>query len=500
MKKTAILSFVIFFLFAGIHDAYSSFFYEKNQAVFFQYVMPDNNGGSGIIFWGYFHVNCGDISSLKTLTDANIIKINKQNYRWKACLDEVKKYNLKAIIDVKSIFFNKTREGQYGDGSYTLRSDWKERWKNFKSEINGYEPFIYAFYMDEPYWKGIKEDDFVFVTSQIRKDFPEIGVFIIEAVPSFAEYRCRPPGPKVTSSYYKYVTDIAFDFYGVDYICGIKQDAFSDWSKEQYNNFFQSFLSITNKNQKVWVVPQTFWPIGYTPNFNRLSSQLEDYYNIAKDKKAVGLINFLFSPTENHIGAKQFFDPKSQYYNLNYKNKHISLARLIIKNTTSPPTTSTTTTTSPPTTSTTTTTHPPTTPSVTTTSTTTTTHPPTTPSVTTTPTTTTTIPSTTSTQQRTTTSLSIETTQLIPTQTIFIPTTTSSENKISTTTSVITTKTIYIKTTLEVKKTPREITSTIPSKGSKQEVINCYDRKLNILEKILCLFYKIKNIFQGINI
>ncbi|MGB9910984.1 MAG: hypothetical protein ACPLKP_00005, partial [Microgenomates group bacterium] len=286
---------------------------------------------SNLEFFGYFHVLCDDIPKLASLNNSNVIKITRGSSSWQDCLQLTKNHNLKAILDVKTIFFQTITDGHYGDGSTVLRSDWETRWQNFKNQIAGFEEQIYAFYMDEPYWKGIKEDDFRLVTNKIRQDYPQIGVFIIEAYPSFMDYWCRLPGPKVNRSYYEYVTDFAFSFYGINYICNQKDKAFIDWNKEIYQVAFQTFLSLTWPNQKLWIIPHAFWPVGYSPDFSLLNSQFKDYFNFAKtNPKIKGMLNFLYSPTENHLSTRQFFDPQNYLYNETYRKTHIEIGQHIV--------------------------------------------------------------------------------------------------------------------------------------------------------------------------
>ena len=100
-----------------------------------------------------------------------------------------------------------------------LKKDWRKNWWELKNAIAGYEEYIYAFYFDEPYWTGISEEDFRFVTGEVlAKEYPHIPRMGCLAFCSMTtEGWPNIDHPIITSRYIEYLTDISFNLYEFDW-------------------------------------------------------------------------------------------------------------------------------------------------------------------------------------------------------------------------------------------------------------------------------------------
>ena len=104
--------------------------------------------------------------------------------------------------------------------------------------------------LDEPYWNGIREEDFRLATKTIRRDYPGKRILVCAAAPAldleqFARFAPEGMG-EVEPSYYEFVTDAAFDCYA----------PWGTWC--DYPRVLERLKSKLPQNQDIWLVPWAF--------------------------------------------------------------------------------------------------------------------------------------------------------------------------------------------------------------------------------------------------
>jgi hypothetical protein len=232
-------------------------------------------------------------------------------------LRKVKGTNVKLLIGLWGTFFTQ-QEGSYekymyGSGEIKLKKDWQKNWSEFKKAIKGYEDCIYALYIDEPYWIGISEEDFIFITREVfAKEYPNIRRMSCMAASSISQNVWpNVEHPLVSSQYIEYLTDIAFDLYALD------------WQKDglfgEYGLRTNSMKAIAKNKPRIWVIAKTFiGSAGPHKKTDDLYDEYQRYIDFATtDKSVVGILNFSFcSGNEENwgIGAGEFFDPNNKSY------------------------------------------------------------------------------------------------------------------------------------------------------------------------------------------
>jgi hypothetical protein len=278
---------------------------------------------SHLKYFGYYHsngypVNNAVLDNVLALNHTNICHVEFKNIgQLSEVLRKVKGTNAKLIIDMWGIFFTR-QEGSYekywfGSGGIKLKKDWQKNWSEFKKAIKGYEDCIYAFYFDEPYWIGISEEDFIFVTRDVfAKEYPNI-----RRMSCLAHCSIYPKGwpnvehPLISSEYIEYLTDIAFDLY------------IPDWQKGglfgEYGLYMNSMKAIAKNKPRIWVVGETVTAnVAHSKKTSDLCDEYQRYIDfVIADKSVVGILNFSFSSgnMENFgIGAREFFDPNNKNY------------------------------------------------------------------------------------------------------------------------------------------------------------------------------------------
>jgi len=278
---------------------------------------------SHLKYFGYYHsngfpVNNAVLDKVMALNHTNVCHVEFKNAeQLSEALRKVKGTNAKLIIGLWGTFFTQ-QEGSYekywfGSGRIKLKKDWQKNWSEFKKAIKGYEDYIYAFYIDEPYWIGISEEDFIFVTRDVfAKEYPDLRRMSCLAANSvYTKGFPNVEHPPISSEYIEYLTDIAFDLYELD------------WQKDglfgEYGLHTNSMKAIAKNNPRIWVIAKTF--IGNAGPHKKTSDLYDEYqryidFAIA-DKSVVGILNFSFCSGNQEnwgIGAQEFFDPNNKNY------------------------------------------------------------------------------------------------------------------------------------------------------------------------------------------
>ncbi|MEY8848583.1 hypothetical protein AB9K26_07195 [Psychroserpens sp. XS_ASV72] len=191
--------------------------------------------------------------------------------------------NLKSILHLNELFFELVDNNSPSESNYDLRSDYQERWNEFKtinkSILNA--NFTGAFYIgEEPTWNGISYLELDSVAQLLQEEFPNIPTMIIEAYPSLNDLQI----PET-------IDWIGFDRYFVKNP-NTNTEFQQDWEILK--------TKISNQNQRIMVVLDSHyinWAHGEFGNIdlNQMGDVAKNYYQLAKnDEKVIGILGYFW--------------------------------------------------------------------------------------------------------------------------------------------------------------------------------------------------------------
>lgn len=151
--------------------------------------------------------------------------------------------------------------------------------------LSDYDDIIYGFYIDEPWWNQIPEDEFKGKTKFIRDKYPEKELLVVMAVAEFspiASYvmanvaNFDPEGrfakTVAPEGYYDYCTLLSFDFY-----CTLgTYDKQESLFKTLYDIFIDDLVKLKKDDQKLWFCAKGFWLSQDNPSFNTVLENFEE--------------------------------------------------------------------------------------------------------------------------------------------------------------------------------------------------------------------------------
>tara|TARA_B100001765_G_scaffold215414_1_gene187341 strand:+ start:252 stop:1169 length:918 start_codon:yes stop_codon:yes gene_type:complete len=191
--------------------------------------------------------------------------------------------DLKAILHLNELFFQLIDNNSPSESNYDLRTDYQERWNEFKtinqSILN--TNYVGTFYIgEEPTWNGITFTELDAVAQLLQTEFPNIPTMIIEAYPSLNELQV----PQT-------VDWVGFDRYFIENP-NTNAEFQQDW------NTLKSKLS--NPNQKIMVILDSHyinWAHGDFGNIESTQMNIvaDNYYELAKsDEKVIGILGYFW--------------------------------------------------------------------------------------------------------------------------------------------------------------------------------------------------------------
>jgi hypothetical protein len=280
--------------------------------------------------FGYYSVdadqNNNNITQIKALKNSNVVLVNYNPATAINLLTKASNANLKVIFHVSPYLLSYT-----ANQPTTLRSDYLTLIANMQSQLQAQTTKIQSFYFDEPIWQGVSKTDFRTVTAALRTSFPTIGIMAVEAV---APLRINIPYTSpygisnvyIDSAYYEFTTDLGFDYF-----------VYSCQSLDYSHQTLLNTLS-TVGSQKLWLVPDASINLSCTNSAVNLNGALNYYLNIANtNSRVVGMLpwsytSYLSNQTIEqigYIGTKEIFNSASPYYNLNLRQEHINIGKLV---------------------------------------------------------------------------------------------------------------------------------------------------------------------------
>lgn len=277
-------------------------------------------------YFGYYHANGfnlkapGYIPEIGILGNSNVAIIGTltDEAEIKLVLQSCAKYKIKAFITAYDCFFQ-WKPGKIGQS--TRYGNWKLRWKLLKKAIQGYEDHVIGFYFDEPYWCGVKEEDFHLATKTIHRDFPNKRILACTTALELDPTTFKSNIPEVSGTYYKYVTDCTFDYY-------------APWEEIDYPAVYEKLKAKTGNNKSYWLIPWLFTRPSGGCTSQVLEQHLINMYSLAlSDPKCVGLLPFTFASlhvSDVKDGGHEFFNPASPIYAPDLKKLHLEIGRSIV--------------------------------------------------------------------------------------------------------------------------------------------------------------------------
>ncbi len=190
---------------------------------------------------------------------------------------------LKAVLHLNELFFELIDTNSPSNSNYDLRSDYRNRWNEFKNINQSIltANYIGAFYIgEEPTWNGITFAELNAISELLESDFPNIPSMIIEAYPSINDLQV----PET-------VDWIGFDRYFI-------QNPVLDTEFQQNWGTLKSKLS--NADQKIMVVLDSHyidWAHGDFGNIDleQMDEVANNYYELAKnDEKVIGILGYFW--------------------------------------------------------------------------------------------------------------------------------------------------------------------------------------------------------------
>lgn len=192
-------------------------------------------------------------------------------------------FELKAILHLNELFFELVDNNSPSGSNYDLRSDYQERWNEFKtinqSILNPH--YIGAFYIgEEPTWNGITFSELNTVAQLLQAEFPNIPTMIIEAYPSLNDLQV----PET-------VDWIGFDRYFVK-DPNTNSDFQQDWEILK--------TKISNQDQKIMIILDSHyigWAHGEFGNIDltQMDQVAKNYYQLAKNnEKVIGILGYFW--------------------------------------------------------------------------------------------------------------------------------------------------------------------------------------------------------------
>lgn len=288
--------------------------------------MPENTN-ENLKYFAYFHsdgFNGGEeyFTDIAALNNANVMMINSAFDIAVGVerLELVRALGMKAFVTAHGIFGNQ----QVGKvGSAVLNANWLTTWRMMKEYYGEFieDGTLLGFYFDEPYWNGIKEEDFLLVTHTMRKECPNVKVM---ACLTAVEIGAKAGNvPEVSAEYHKYCTDLMYDSY-------------VDWNDEQRRDFAEKLAAKATANQYFWGCPKGFVDSYEEEGNEEMINHIKGFYTEAiQNERYAGIVSFSYAGGLDGgdwgYGLNTFFDidPENAYFDAELRDLYLQIGREI---------------------------------------------------------------------------------------------------------------------------------------------------------------------------
>jgi len=214
--------------------------------------------------------------------------------------------------------------GFYDTKTWRLRPDsaWKEDLDLLVQALKdtGLWDNIAGFVWDEPDLKPVPHDDFIRQTEYLSNKYNK-RLFTVFSVAGFApEYLPAFPRPQITAESTKYLTDIAFDMYGIH-------------NKDEYRKVNQRLKDAVGRPDevRVWYFPVAFEALGERKDEKYAIDFLNMCYELLlEEERPGGLILYCWPTWTHEIGLEDLL-PKKQF--THYDKLMLRIGKQVIKKT-----------------------------------------------------------------------------------------------------------------------------------------------------------------------
>lgn len=288
--------------------------------------MPENTN-ENLKYFAYFHsdgFNGGEeyFSDIAALNNANVMMINSAAEVAVGVerLRQTREFGMQAFVTLHGLFQNQ----QVGKlGSALLSPSWLTNWRIIKKNYQEFidDGTILGFYFDEPYWNGIKEEDFLLVSHTVRRDCPTLK--LMACLTSMEIGATAGSIPEVSGQYYRYCTDVMYDSY-------------MDWDDAQRRDFAEKLKAKATEGQYLWACPKGFVDSYEEEGNAQMIEHLKGFYTQAiQDERFAGIVSFSYAGGLDGgdwgYGLNTFFDvnPENKYYDSALKELYLQIGREI---------------------------------------------------------------------------------------------------------------------------------------------------------------------------
>lgn len=283
------------------------------------------NTNENLKYFAYFHsdgFNGGEeyFTDIAALNNANVMLINSafEIAIGVQRLRQVRALGMQAFVTLHGLFSNQ----QVGKiGSAVLNKNWLATWRTIKANYQEFidDGTILGFYFDEPYWNGIKEDDFHIVTATVRRECPTLKLM---ACLTAVEIGARAGNiEQVSPEYHKYCTDLMYDSY-------------INWDDEQRRSFTEKLAAKATKDQYFWACPKGFVDSYEEEGNEQMIKHLKGFYTEAvQNKRFAGIASFSYAGGLDGgdwgYGLNTFFnnDSENVYFDQELRDIYVQIGR-----------------------------------------------------------------------------------------------------------------------------------------------------------------------------
>lgn len=278
-------------------------------------------------YFGYYH---GDgfpsgtpwhFAPLAELGNSNVMLINSRHEPddLKRMLDWLAARRCRFIISVADCFFCGGQQSILASGR--RQEDWLQRWMQCRELLQPYEELLLGFYFDEPYWNGVREDDFRDVTRMIRRQYPHKKVMACLTALELAPEAFGYPIAAAGSSYYEFITDGAYDVY-------------KKWDFFLYGYLHEKLKQLLPAGAAVWHIVWGFTNETKDSAPSALIENLLHFYAMTKaDPHCAGMLVFSYASGDAGdwgSGMDRMLDPEHRLYDAALRSLHVQVGKAVI--------------------------------------------------------------------------------------------------------------------------------------------------------------------------
>ena len=201
-------------------------------------------------------------------------------------LDVFQSYELKAVLHLNEIFFEKVDTGGPSGAKYDLRANYKARWDSVMTtnDLIENQNKLQALYIgEEPTWNDISASEFKSACDYAKQTLPDVPILTVEAYPVLDEMeipssvdwvgfdRYFIEDPQNNPVFLKDVATLKSKINGEQKLVFIMDTHYIDWAhtdfggitKEELKGVATSYYELAKSEEKAIGILGYFWPNGF---------------------------------------------------------------------------------------------------------------------------------------------------------------------------------------------------------------------------------------------